>query len=323
MTFTSRVILAGCCVACFGGCAAFAQVKITPGPEKIAIEIHGQPYSDFYIAGADVMKPVLWPIRAATGTYVTRAWPMADVPEEADGPKDHIHQRGIWFAHDSVNGSDFWNSYTAKNRGKVTLKKVGEIKSGKGSGSLAATFEWTDKDGKPVLTESRVITFYDQPDLRTMDFEITLTAIDKVTFGDGKDGVFGMRLRPVLQEDKGTGHISNADGLETEKQVWGKPSNWCDYSGVVNGEKVGIAMLDNPANPSHPVRWHVRAYGLFAANPFGLSVFTNDKSQDGTINLEPGKSLRFRYRVIVHPGDVKSADIAGQWTKYIAISARK
>ena len=24
------------------------------------------------------------------------------------------------------------------------------------------------------------------------------------------------------------------------------------------------------------VRWHVRAYGLFAANPFGLSVFTND-----------------------------------------------
>jgi hypothetical protein len=82
-------------------------------------------------------------------------------------------------------------------------------------------------------------------------------------------------------------------------------------------------MLDNPANPSHPVRWHVRAYGLFAANPFGLSVFTNDKSQDGSISLDPGKSLRFRYRVIVHPGNAKSADIAGQWTKYVGLSARK
>ena len=28
----------------------------------------------------------------------------------------------------------------------------------------------------------------------------------------GKDGVFGIRLRPVLQEDKGSAHITNADG---------------------------------------------------------------------------------------------------------------
>jgi len=71
------------------------------------------------------------------------------------------------------------------------------------------------------------------------------------------------------------------------------------------------------------VRWHVRAYGLFAANPFGLSVFTNDKSRDGAIVVERGKNLRFRYRVIVHPGDAKSADIAGQWTKYTAVTAQK
>jgi hypothetical protein len=319
MILTSRVALA----ACFGACATFAQVKITPGPEKISIQIHGKPYSDFYIAGGDLMKPVLWPILAATGTYVTRAWPMADVPEEANGPKDHVHQRGIWFAHDSVNGSDFWNNYTAKNRGKISLKKVGEIKSGKDTGSLAATFEWTDQAGKPILTESRVIAFYDQPDRRTIDFDITLTALDTVTFGDGKDGVFGMRLRPVLQEDKGTGHITNAEGLATEKAAWGKPSNWCDYSGEINGEKVGITMLDHPSNPGHPVRWHVRAYGLFAANPFGLSVFTNDKSQIQSIVLQPGKSLRFRYRVIVHPGDAKSANIPAEWAKYSALNAMK
>ena len=82
-------------------------------------------------------------------------------------------------------------------------------------------------------------------------------------------------------------------------------------------------MLDNPANPSHPVRWHVRAYGLFAANPFGKAVFTGDKSDTQSVVIEPGQSLRFRYRVIVHPGNVKSADIAGEWAKYVASSARQ
>jgi len=184
---------------------------------------------------------------------------------------------------------------------------------------LAATFDWTDLTGSKVLTESRVMTFYADPKLRIVDVDVTLTPVVQVKFGDGKDGAFGIRMRPVLDETGGTGHIVNADGLEGEKALWGKPSNWCDYSGEVNGEKVGIAILDNPANPRHPVRWHARGYGLFAANPFGLAVFTGDKSQDGSMTVEPGQSLRFRYRVIIHPGDVKEADIAGLWDKYISV----
>ena len=160
------------------------------------------------------------------------------------------------------------------------------------------------------------MTFYDDPRLRIIDFDFTLTAGVRVVFGDTKDGLFGIRMRPALQEEKGSGHIVNADGLETEPNLWGKPANWCDYSGEVNGEKLGVAILDNPANPHHPVRWHARAYGLFAANPFGLQAFTKDKTQDGSMTLEPGQSLRFRYRVIIHPGDAKSADIAAEWKKY-------
>jgi len=137
-----------------------------------------------------------------------------------------------------------------------------------------------------------------------------------VTFGDGKDGAFGIRMRPALQEDKGHAQISNADGLAGEKVLWGKPSNWCDYSGIIGDEKVGVAILDHPENPRHPVRWHARAYGLFAANPWGLFVFTNDKTMNGAMQLETGKSLRYRYRVIIHSGDEKSANIAAEWEKY-------
>src|ERR1035437_3596378 len=113
-------------------------------------------------------------------------------------------------------------------------------------------------------------------------------------------GNVSVRLRPLLQEDKGVSHITNAEGLVGEKQLWGKPSPWCDYAGEINGEKLDDAILDHPENPRRPVRWHARAYGLFAANPWGLAVFTNDKSQNGAMTIEPGKSLRYRYRVIIH-----------------------
>jgi hypothetical protein len=308
---------------------AAAQVKITPGPEKVAIVINGKPFTDFYVAGEMVTKPYLWPLRAATGTAVTRSWPMEVVDEEKTLKLDHQHQRGLWFAHDSVNGIDFWNNeakpipptpatqYKSPKLGRITLVKLGAVKSGSKSGTLAATFDWKDLQGNKLLTESRLMTFYADKDDRRFDVDITLTAADApVTFGDGKDGVFGIRMRPVLQEDTGTGHITNADGMAGEKELWGKPSNWCDYSGTIGTEKVGIAILDNPANPHHPVRWHARAYGLFAANPFGLAVFTNDKTQNGAVTIQPGQSVRYRYRVIIHPGDVKDAKLDAAWQRY-------
>jgi hypothetical protein len=198
----------------------------------------------------------------------------------------------------------------------IKIMKPAVVTSGKDKGTITAQFQWQNRSGEAVLDETRVMTFYDQPNVRTIDVDITLKAVIKAVFGDSKDGTFGIRLRPILQEDKGNSHIVTADGLEGEKAAWGKPSNWCDYSGIIDGKPVGIAILDNPGNPGHPVRWHVRAYGLFAANPFGLAVFTNNKTQDGSKTLEPGQTLRYRYRVILHEGDVKAANIAGEWVKY-------
>ncbi len=66
------------------------------------------------------------------------------------------------------------------------------------------------------------MTFYSDPKLRYFDVDITLTANTSVTFGDGKDGAFGIRLRPVLQEDKGVSHITNAEGLVGEEAALGK-----------------------------------------------------------------------------------------------------
>src|ERR1044071_3872863 len=170
---------------------AIAQVKITPTPDKdkVEISINGKPYSTFYMKGGDVTKPYLWPVRAASWTYATRAWPMENVREEAKEKKDHPHQRGIWFAHDTVNDIDFWNNEAdykePPKRGKMVLKSLGEVKSGKDKGSLSAVFDWTDRQDHVLLTENRVMTFYTEPDRRIIDFDITLTSVQKVVWGDG------------------------------------------------------------------------------------------------------------------------------------------
>jgi hypothetical protein len=36
------------------------------------------------------------------------------------------------------------------------------------------------------------------------------------------------------------------------------------------------------------------------------------------MTIEPGKSVRYRYRVIIHPGTAQDAGIAGLFTKYTA-----
>lgn len=302
-----------------------AQVKITQGDNRISVMIDGKPFTDFYY-GPDVRHPYLHPLRAATGTIVTRHFPMEKVEGES---MDHPHHRGLWFAHSNVNGFDFWNNekdYTTPNRGLMVVKKIDKIKSGKKSGTIEATLDWLDPQGKAIMTEHRRMTFYSGSPNRMMDLDFKLTAIDPIKFGDNKDGVLAIRLAAGLEEPTPkspafplrTGVMTGADGCHTEKECWGTKSNWMDFYGKVDGEAVGVAIFDNPANPRHPAYWHARAYGLFASNIFGLHDFTRDKTADGSLSIAPGESLDFKYRVIIHPGDVTSAKIADEWMKYSA-----
>ena len=170
------------------------------------------------------------------------------------------------------------------------------------------------------------MTFYSDPQLRTIDFDITLSPEEKVTFGDTKEGMFAIRLAAPLEESspkgiaepKRTGKLVNAQNKVGEKNVWGKRSEWADYSGQIDGQPVGIAIFDHPGNPRHPTYWHSRDYGLFATNIFGLHDFENDKSRDGSLTIQPGQPLRFRFRVIIHPGDANSLNLRETFNAYAA-----
>lgn len=301
-------------IALFSALSLSGQVKILRGTERISVEIDGKPYTEYFLS-ADGNKPYLYPLRTASGVIVTRHFPMETVTGETN---DHPHHRGLFFSHGDISGVNFWATEADvkdPKKGRMVLKNVIEAKGGEKSGTIRAVFSGLDPEGKPMMTESRTLTFYPGAENRVIDFEIRIDALRELKFMDTKEGTFGIRLATPLSEDRG-GRMVNAEGAQTEKNVWGKQSPWVDYFGTLEGKTVGIAIMDNPANPRYPTYWHARAYGLFAANPFGVRDFTGDKTKDGSMTVEAGKSVTFRYRVVIHPGDTQAAKIAALYARY-------
>jgi hypothetical protein len=297
---------------------AKAQVAIAQGAEQIAVTIDGRPFTVFYVAGKDLNRPYLHPLRSATGKIVNRSFPAGQLPGETT---DHPHHAGLFYGHGDVNGFNYWaiqNVPTPPTKadatmGRIVLDRVLSVASGKESGSIDVVLNWLKPDGKPLLIETRKMTFSSHPLLRIIDFEFDFAAVEQVVFRDTKEGTFAMRMATALEEPPikpqekpsspaRTGKLLNAQGGEREAGVWGKRSAWVDYSGEIDGEKVGVVMMDHPSNPTHPTYWHSRGYGLHSINPFGVSDFLNDKTQNGSLTLAPGEHVRFRYRVVIHPG---------------------
>jgi hypothetical protein len=284
------------------------------GTDHISISIDGQPFSDFFV-GSAYPKPFLAPLRTASGLLVTRQFPMQEVAGES---RDHPHHRGLFIGYGNVSGVNFWENefdYKTGNRGKIILRKIDALRPGKASGTLAATFEWRSPQNALMLEEHRSMTFSGGHDLRIVDIDATFTAKTNVKFEDTKEGFFAIRVADSMAEKNG-GIMRNSEGAQTEKNVWGKRAEWVDYDGSVDNAKVGIVVFDNPGNYNHPPRWHSRAYGLFAVNPFGLKDFDRASSEAGGKSLATGESLRFRYRVIIHPGDVPMKKVADWYADY-------
>ena len=256
-------------------------------------------------------KPIYFPLIGPTGKRFTRAFPMEDVPGEK---RDHPHQRSMWFTHGKVNGVDFWSE--AKGHGTIaeTSRKI--IEGPPAIGIIKSTDDWLGPDGKVVCSDERTVKFYDAHMARILDFDITIKASNgPVVFGDTKEGMFGVRVASSMDVDaKKGGKITNAEGL-TDAAAWGKPSPWVDYTGPVEGQTVGIAILNHPGSFRHPTTWHVRPYGLFAANPFGWHDFGMKTPGDHTIPA--GESIRFGYRVILHTGDTASANLPAAYAGYV------
>jgi hypothetical protein len=318
-----------------------ARVQVTPNEaqRRVDITIDGKPFTS-YIWPTNLKKPVLYPLRTAKGTVVTRGFQL----EPRKGERiDHPHHVGLWLNHGNVNGLDFWNNSDAipvkqvPKMGTIVHRRIVESKSGD-SGELTVEADWIDVNKKPLLHDRTRFVFSGTADSRVIDRITTLTAGDeKVVFKDNKEAFIGMRVArgleqpsdkpeifldasgkpanaPVVDNTGVSGEYVSSEGLKGDA-VWGTRGRWTLLSGAVDDEPVTLAILDNPSNPGFPTYWHARSYGLFAANPLGEAVFTNGK-KSFDLTLEPGKSTTFRYRVLILSGKATPQDIEKRYQAF-------
>ena len=260
-------------------------------------------------------KPIVYPILGPGQIPMTRSYPMKrDVPGEAN---DHPHHKSMWFGHGDVNGVSFWHE-----EGKIVNEEVAVVHDEQ-QPSLTMTNRLLDPDGKLVCRETVQITFRVQPGARIIDWQETLHAGDQpLRFGDTKEGSMGLRVHPNLRLENDTrrgvttanGTAINSEGVRGS-DIWGKQAKWVDYSGEIDGHKMGIAFFDHPQNLRHPTYWHARTYGLFAANPFGLSQFVGS-GNDGSYTVPAGDDLKLQYRFVFHEGEGEPENLDRLYTAY-------
>ncbi len=303
-------------------CAAPATppVKLTRLDDRVRVEIDGSLFTEYRFR--DAPKPCLYPILDSDGAAYTRHWPMKKAPGEVH---DHDWHRSVWFAHGLVNGHDFWRELPDKKTGRIAHERILEQRDG-ASGLLRVRNQWISGDDEVICADETTYRFQRVPDGYLLDCEITLIASHgQVVLGDTEEGALGVRVNEQIRvslgkgksKHRGTGNIVNARG-DRDNGAWGRRAPWCDYSGTADGREIGIAIFDHPGNPSHPTWWHVRDYGLFAANPFGRHDFEKleDQPHAGDITIPDGGQLTLRYRIFFHHGDEKSARVAEHYQSY-------
>lgn len=253
------------------------------------------------------------------------AWKFPETAEDwkpLTGEEAHSGGGDTW--HERKTFEEFMTQPALALRGRQRLPLLGSIKhreftalnSDADKAVIVEMCDYLDAGGKRFLTEERRLTFRATADMRSIDFDQTFTCSDgEIRFDDRKDAGLSIRVPASMAVDsKQGGQIINSEGI-ANKDAWGKPARWCDYHGPVEGEHLGIAFLNHPGSYRYPTRWHVRTYGLFAANPFALHEF--DKSlPDGSTKLKQGEQLKLRHRFLFHSGDAFSANIEDAWQRY-------
>jgi hypothetical protein len=288
-----------------------------------ALEVRfGEKLFTRYNFGKQWAKPFFHPVHTPKGIPMTRGYPMDPKPGETN---DHKHHKSLWVAYGEVNGADLWSEEPGHGtQAQRSMRTDGD--------ALVAEIDWLDKAGKRLLAENRTVRFGQEAEFRFLEFTIQFHAdAGDVTFGDTKEaGLVSVRVATTMDAAK-HGRIENSEGdvysakggttgqcmkSGAGEPTWGKRARWVTYTGPVQEAGCGVTILDHPGNFRHPTYWHVRGYGLFTANPIGLSCFTGDPEHNGAHTLKAGERMTLRYRVLIHDGALNRDTIERAWTAF-------
>ena len=228
----------------------------------------------------EYVRPFMGPVYTSFGDSFTRFAPYHE---------EHPHQRSLFIGIGDVNGVDFWNE-VGENKGKITIGSLISADGGE-TATVRVKLIWRSIDtDQPLVDEIRTFRFEEKPDCIAVNVHMQFIAsYGDVDFGVTKEaGPLGIRVADALNVRDGDGTFVNSEGGVNEEGCWGKEAKWCNYYGMLSGRTVGVAAFDRKGNPRYPTTWHIRNYGLMAAN----NLFFK-----GPEHIPSGETLEYDYLV--------------------------
>lgn len=255
------------------------------------------PLGEFWFDHPKILRPFFANLRAPDGTRVTRTFP----PIEGIDAMDHADMHpGLWLGFGDLGGEDFW-----RNKGKIRHNRfITDSRFKEGRLAFATESSLFGIEGIEIATmENHFEVVPGRKTLRIL-WDARMTAITSgVYFGDQEEMGLGVRVATPITEQNG-GLITNGNGTTTAKATWGKAAAWCDYSGLIDGKRVGVLIIPDAANAT-PSWWHNRDYGVFVSNPFGRSAMK--QGEVSRIEVKPGETYRIKHQIILHSEPVSAA----------------
>jgi len=243
--------------------------------------------------GEQYPRPFFFPFNGPSGVSLTRMG--------HPGAPNHDHHRSIWFAHNDVEGVDFWSD---QSKARIRQKTWLCYRDGKEEAVMASLLGWYDESGQERMEQELVAALIPlDKEEHALEFQITLrppAPKKSVELRKTNFGILAVRVAKSLSAYFGGGKLTNSEGQEGEPAIFGQPARWMDYSGPIavgTGAKrttaiEGITYFDHPSNPRYPTHWHVREDGWMGAS-FCL--------QEGfTVTAE--QPLVLRYLLHAHAG---------------------
>ncbi len=264
--------------------------------DRIIVRVNEQTFT-CYRFGAGQKYPYFYPVNGpSSGRSLT-----------AESALPYPHHRSLFFGCDKVNGGNYWQE--GNETGQIVSRGPVVARNGPDMVRILDDCDWRLPGKNPIITDHRDIRIEaPSQDLRVIDFSIGLTAVTDVRIERTNHSLFSARVDPSMSVKAG-GTLVNAEGAVAEKGTFGVPSPWCDYSGKICGSLEGIAIFDSPHNPWFPSKWFTRDYGFFSPTP--MEWLGNDG-----LKLKQGEKLQLEYRVVVHAGDSKQANIDRLFNKW-------
>ncbi|QDT29146.1 hypothetical protein Enr10x_44950 [Gimesia panareensis] len=242
----------------------FPDCQIVPLPDfQFSFRVKGKERLRWHHS-PEYSRPFFYPFTGPAGVPLTRIG--------HPGAPNHDHHRSIWFAHHQVMGINFW----AENTGAQILQKRWiSIDERDAEAILAVELDWIDGHDPAPLLRQELIAAVRTNDADELFLELQTTfhpTASSLEFQKTNFGFLAVRVARSISSYFGAGTITNSNGQVGEKNIFGKPAEWMDYSGPVTPEVTeGITYFYHPSNPvagmEKPVCWHVREDGWMGASP--------------------------------------------------------